>query len=130
MADSEENVTPEHVAAYHAAGRELLKDHPDLNDRAAGMDKEGFNFSHAVTKQIVRLARPDIFLYLVSPEGRQDAHDLLSLKDNPARSLEKLERIAGRLTRQGYAQKYERKLSEEDAYIQKRAHERRYGHLR
>lgn len=123
-------VTEREVAEFQTKATELAKDHGDFIGKLASLEKEGFDANKIVTVELVRMGRPDVALWLTLPEGRADAHALLNAKDDEGDTREVLNRLAGRLERVGFAQRYEPRLSQEDSYIQKRREDIRTGKRR
>jgi hypothetical protein len=125
-----EAVTPEQVKAFQVKGAELSREHGNFLERLAKLPEQGLDAHESLTPEIVKMGRPDIVLWLSTPEGREDAHALNNVKDDGKRTKFELERIAGKLARQGFGQGYEAPLNESDRYIQQRREAIRTGKRR
>jgi hypothetical protein len=124
--------TQAEALAFQKAGEHIAKQHPGLVNGATSeeMAKAGFEMHPVVTATIVKRVKPEIVAWLLSPEGRGDAHALNNVKDDAKRSLEVLERIAGRVERQGDFAKPVIVHDEVSDYLSKRREAIRTGERR
>lgn len=125
-------ITTVEVRRYQQAGAHIGQAHPELvgGGPAAEMTNAGFDWHPRVTEEIIKRAKPEITAWLLTQEGRGDAHALNNVKDNEERSLAELERIAGRVERQGAFRKPVEKHDEVADYLEQRRQELKEGRRR
>jgi hypothetical protein len=120
-----DEVTAAEVQEFQRRAADLARDYPELPGVAAKLEARGFDAHKTLTAYVIKQGMPELLLWLDSKEGTNDAHAVLNVKDSATRTRFELDRIAGRLKRQGFGQRYEAPKSREDRYIEQRRAEKR-----
>jgi hypothetical protein len=137
MADEQIVLTPEQraeleqaVKVFQSEGQEFVKRYPELNDLLSKANERGLLMDNAALRKIITSGKRGVrlSLYLAQRENFDAATKLMNMKGK--RAEEEVHRLLGWIDRNGFAVEYEPKVSETDAYLQKRKHEKKFGYIR
>jgi len=107
--------------------KEFAAKHPDFNESLLRAHEEGHTLSDEAVEHLKRIDRLDVAYFASKKENLSWRDKFHNLTSKPKEQIAELDRIAGRLDRDGTFADTNSVLSEVDQHLQRRREERRRG---